>query len=217
MKTISIRTSLKRGWTLFKSHKHALIISLIVLMFLQMMSGNRGGVFYGHVSLIRLLTTLIAFVAVTIVKIGWLKMTLMIEDGGKPKWTEVFAHPEHFIKFAIGSAIYAVGTGLLMILLVIPGIWFAITYCFVPVLIIDKNTGLAESFARSEEMTKGHKWKLFGFFIAATGLIILGVLMLLVGLLVAIPVVGLAFAHIYRTLYEHSGKKLDSEAAEMAL
>ncbi len=218
MKTISIQASLKRGWTLFKGHKATLIISLVVLMILQMMTrSNKGGLLYHHDSLIRILVAVIAWVAVTIVKIGWLKLTLMIEDGESPKWTEVFSHADHFIRFIIGSLIYAIGTGLLMILLIVPGIYFAITYSFVPLLIIDKNMGIGEAFAKSGEMTRGHKWKIFGLVLATIGLTILGALVFLVGLLVVIPVCALAYAHVYRTLLKHAPHHAASEAPEMAL
>jgi uncharacterized membrane protein len=211
MKTISIGAAIKHGWVLYKAHWSALSASLLVLVILQSVAGNHGG--YNHMTGLTILIAILAWVAVTIVKIGWLKMTLMIEEGGKPKWTEIFAHAELFVKFAIASFLYALGTGVFMILLIIPGIYFALKYAFVPILVIDTELGILESFKRSSEMTDGHKWKLLALFIVLVLLTVLGAIVFVVGLIVAIPVSALAYAHIYRLLLG----KAASEAPEMAL
>jgi hypothetical protein len=218
MKTFSIRASIKRGWALFKSHKHTLIISLIVLTLLQSVMGdNKGGLLYSRESGLRILIIIIAWVAVTVVRIGWLKITLLIEDGQSPKWTDVFAYGDYFLKFFLASFLYAFGTGVFLLLLVVPGIYFAITYSFVPLLVIDTDLSIGESFKRSAEMTKGHKWKLFGLLLVSILLVMLGLLALVVGVFVAIPVTALAYAHAYRVLSRSSGHPSNPEAPEMAL
>ncbi|MDB5194431.1 MAG: hypothetical protein JWN50_445 [Parcubacteria group bacterium] len=205
MKTFSIGAAIKRGWTLFKNHKMALVFSLLSLFVLQSVASHDGLMPGGHhreVMISVLLLGIVVWVIVTIVKIGWLNLLLMIDEGKKPEWTEIFAHPEHVIVFVLTGFLYALGTALLSILFIIPGIYFALTYCFVPLLVIDTDLEIGESFTRSAAMTKGHKWKLFGFFITLLGLVILGAIALVVGLLVAIPVAGLAYVHVYKILSE---------------
>ncbi|MGD8550894.1 MAG: hypothetical protein PVF41_05595, partial [Methyloceanibacter sp.] len=48
--------------------------------------------------------------------------------------------------------------------------------------------------------TQGTRWTLFGFILLCMLIIFVGVLALGVGLLVAVPIVGLAFAYAYRLL-----------------
>lgn len=60
----------------------------------------------------------------------------------------------------------AVGAGLL--LLVIPGLVWAITFAFSPILLVDRSLpagrqlGAIESLYESARLTKGHRWTLFG-------------------------------------------------------
>ena len=94
-----------------------------------------------------------------------------------------------------------------LILLIVPGIIIAIATCFASFIILDmdKNVPWAgKSFwtaiKESYEMTKGVKWKLFGFFIVLLGINILGVIALVVGLLVTVPVSMISLAVIYDKL-----------------
>ena len=59
---------------------------------------------------------------------------------------------------------------------------------------------VVSALKRSSAITRGVKWDLFIFGIMFFGLNILGVLCLLVGLFVSIPVSALAVAFVYRKL-----------------
>jgi hypothetical protein len=52
----------------------------------------------------------------------------------------------------------------------------------------------------SWRITKGHKWQLALLFLALLGINLLGVLALVVGVFVSVPITLIAFAHAYRTL-----------------
>jgi uncharacterized membrane protein len=74
-------------------------------------------------------------------------------------------------------------------------------------LIVDKNLGPIEAIKKSWSVTRGNTWNLF-FFGILLGLInILGMVCLLVGLFITIPLGMLATTFVYRKLL------LQSEAA----
>ena len=85
-----------------------------------------------------------------------------------------------------------------MILLIIPGIIWAIQYSMVTYIIADNpNCGGNESLVRSRKMMYGHKWKMFRFSLRSMGVIILCCLTLGIGLLWGIPWISTAMAKFY--------------------
>lgn len=94
-----------------------------------------------------------------------------------------------------------------LILLVVPGIILGMVLYFTLFPVIDRGLGPLQALSESARITKGHRWQLFLFSLAFLGLNILGLLALVVGLLVTIPVSWLAMAHVYRTL-EHSASEI---------
>ncbi len=67
-------------------------------------------------------------------------------------------------------------------------------------LIVDKNLGPVESIKKSFEITSGNFWKLIGLYLVSLGVIILGLLCCCIGVLAAIPICMVAYAHVYRKL-----------------
>ncbi len=88
------------------------------------------------------------------------------------------------------------------ILLIFPGIYFAIKYKFFIYFILDKSNNAGESLKASAIITRNHMWKLFLFYILIFIINIIGVLVIGVGLLVTLPLSMLAEAHVYRKLSE---------------
>jgi uncharacterized membrane protein len=85
-------------------------------------------------------------------------------------------------------------------LLIVPGIIFFIMFQYYGYFIVDKKMGPVEALKASAALTKGVRWKLFGFGLVIGLLNIGGALLLLLGLFVTIPVSQMAIAHVYRKL-----------------
>ncbi len=83
------------------------------------------------------------------------------------------------------------------ILLIIPGIIWSIKFMYAPFLVVDQGLGPMEALKRSSQMTKGIKWDLFAFSFAAAIFGYLGVLALVVGLLITLPVAAVSMAIVY--------------------
>ena len=47
-----------------------------------------------------------------------------------------------------------------LLLLIVPGIYILLTYCFYGLEIIDRGLGPVEALSRSAKITKGEKWNL---------------------------------------------------------
>ena len=85
----------------------------------------------------------------------------------------------------LAAIIVAMATGLGLILLIVPGLMIFIVYWFVIPVVVMERPGVLASLARSADITKGVRWRLFGMILIslAIGLLIQGIV-----ILVTVPV-----------------------------
>ena len=85
-----------------------------------------------------------------------------------------------------------------LLLFIVPGIWLGLKYGQAMTALVDRNCGVIEAFKCSSKITEGHKAKLMLLGSAALGIILAGLLALVVGVVFAYPVAGLAWVLGYR-------------------
>lgn len=140
--------------------------------------------------------------------IGILRIFMSINDGKEFKFSDLWnTDNKTIINYFIGSIYYCLIVIGGMILLVVPGIYWAIKYSFTWYLIIDKNLSPKEALKMSGEITSGSKWNIFFFMILIILVNILGVIVFGVGLLWSMPTTILALIFVYRKLLENYESK----------
>lgn len=95
---------------------------------------------------------------------------------------------------------------LFLILFTVPGIYVICRFGFFPFCIVDRNDTALQSLTRSSQLTKGHRMKSFLFLLVSGVIAFLGALVFGVGLIVVIPIILCAMAHIYRKLDGQSSR-----------
>ncbi len=93
-----------------------------------------------------------------------------------------------------------------IIMLIIPGIIFAIKLTFVPYLVMDKNLDPVEAVKESWRMTKGYGWTIFGMGFVSIFIIFGGILLLILGVIPAAMWIGSAFASLYHAVDMENNK-----------
>lgn len=136
--------------------------------------------------------------------IGVLRIHLLVTDRRPVSFNDLFSGGQWFWPFLGSSFLVALIAGIGMLLFVIPGIILGIYLSFVPFLVIDQNISAGQAIGESFRLLKGSFWSVLGFVFLAFLLNLLGALLLGFGLLVTIPVTGLALAYIYRRLQQQS-------------
>lgn len=133
--------------------------------------------------------------------IGFIRIAMTAHAGGSISFEMLFKEKGmmlwHYILATILSGLCVI-VGL--VLLIVPGIMLQIGLMFVPFLILDKNMQPVAALKESWRLTKGYKWKLFGFLCVLILVNIAGTLAAFVGLLVSIPLSLLALTYLYREL-----------------
>lgn len=141
----------------------------------------------------------IGFLASTVVTIAYARMALSANEGQHVSWEGLWA-PEHFWRMLGATILQTVIIVIGFILLIIPGIIASLMLCFTQLLVVDRKMGPVEAIKESYEITKGQLFRLFLFMIAICLLNFVGLIALVVGLLVTVPVSLIAIAHVYKKL-----------------
>lgn len=193
-KAFTIGEAFSFGWQTFKKNAWFLIGIILLLAVLQLLMGRNDE------SLSGLLFWIIILVVQFVVSIGITKITLKLYDGDSVSWRDLYASYRLLWRFVAVSFLYGLMVAVGFVFLIIPGIILGIIFQFAMYLVVDKNMGVFESFRKSAELTRGFRWDLLLFNITVIGLNILGVMLLVIGLIVTLPVTWLAIAYVYRKL-----------------
>jgi hypothetical protein len=196
--TFSIDEVYRSSWSIFKEKWSFIYIVLIAMIVLSIPNSIANGLHGSGSGLLRIVTMLWSM----IVGLG---ITYIMARVARLEETALgdFLKPlNSFWSYLWGSIRvgFLVIVGLL--LLVIPGIYWAIKYAFVPFLMTADD-----AFRLSAKMTKGVKWSLVMIMVINILVIILGALALGVGLIVAIPFVYLVQLVVYNMLYAQVAKR----------
>lgn len=205
--TFSIKTLLSTAWKLFTKHWVVLIGAMVI----SVIFNNIPNIILGNDSQI---ASLLSYLVSIFFMAGMLRIMLTAVDGKTPEFSHLFSEGKSFLRL-LGTAILvniAVIVGL--ILLVIPGIYVGIRLFFALTLVVDKGLGPIAALQESWRMTEGNVFHLLKLWLVFIGLTILGVLALIVGLLVAMPVATLLITAVYRA-FSPLGVPLETEVVSI--
>lgn len=211
MKKFTIENALRFGWMQTKQNWATVALMYIIAMAVSvvfsgliavtMRGGDAGTIVSG-------LIQLISYVVSFWISYNIYKMLLKLVDGKKVKVLDVFHFENETTRKVLNYFLANVAYGLVvlvgLVLLVVPGIYFAVKYLFVPYLVLDKEMSVSEAFKKSSDITMGQKWGLVLYSLASFAVIVLGLIALVVGVIPAAMVVTFGMLYIYRKLADGS-------------
>lgn len=199
-KSFSIKESLNFGWKTFKKNWTFLIQVFIIVALFNMVPSYLHDWSRQNLTSVSFVFSIIGWVAQMVTGIGVIVISLKFVDRKKSEIADIYKHYNLLLNYFLGNLLYGFIIVAGLILLVIPGIYFAVKYQFFSYFIIDKKMGPWEAIKASGKITNGVKWKLILLGLAFAGMMLLGVLVFGVGVLVSWPIVSLAGAFTYRKL-----------------
>lgn len=197
--TFSIKEMFGRGWELTKQHL-GLVVGVLAFSFLvNMFSSAILGATQDSMPL-SILANLIVLLVGGLLYLGVLSIAFKLYDGKPALFTDIFSQPDKVLRYIVASILYGLTVFLGLLLLIVPGLIWAIKFQFFNYFLVDRNLGAVEALQASSKVTTGHKWHIFLFNLAAIGLNLLGALAFGIGLLITLPMTLFASVGVYRWL-----------------
>ena len=149
---------------------------------------------------VNLVIMVLFFLINSLVLLGSSFIYLSLVDGKQVSYASLFSQLKLLGWYILGGIVLFVILLVGYLLLIIPGIILSIRLQFWIYCMIDTRVNGVAAIAKSWQITKGNTGNLFLFGILLGLILLAGTLVFGIGLLVAIPVVGLATARMYRAL-----------------
>jgi uncharacterized membrane protein len=204
----STGSTLRFGWETFKKRPWFFVGSTVVILLvsglINALTNAVDGTFGGSPDQPSVIGGVINLGLGTLLSMGATAFYLAAQDNPETVDLSTLWHPQPFWKFLGASILFALAVAVGFVLLIVPGIIFALMFMFTTFIVIDRELGPIEAMKESNRITYGHKWTLLGFGVLLVLINLLGLIAFVVGLLVSIPVSSLAVAHAYRVLAGHA-------------
>lgn len=148
------------------------------------------------------LMSFVSFVVALVLGLLGVAVALVAARGQKITYESVMAYVslKNVLYYFVASILVGIVVVVGMVMLIVPGIIFAMMFSMTYYLLVDKGMGPIESMKASKHMTSGNKWLVLRTTTAVIMLNILGLLALGVGLLLTIPTSWVTMGYLYRYL-----------------
>lgn len=149
------------------------------------------------------------FVLGSIIRVGYAQFNLtLLEREREPEIGALFGYFKHWKTLALTGLLEGLYVFLWSLLFVIPGIIAAYNYAMVPyILTQEPQLPPREALARSKEMMRGNRWRLFCLHCSFLGWALLCVLTLGIGSLWLTPYTQAASAAFYKEISLYSDER----------
>ncbi|MEO6472751.1 MAG: hypothetical protein ABIR57_12270 [Aeromicrobium sp.] len=145
------------------------------------------------------LVSALSSIAVYVFQANLVRVSLKTVDGAKPEIGELFVF-ENLNKTIVTAALLAAGTFVGTILCYVPGLIFSVLAAYTIYFLVDNGKEPIDAIKSSISFVIANIGTLIIVILASVAALIVGAILCGVGLLVAIPVVILVNAHVFRTL-----------------
>jgi uncharacterized membrane protein len=195
---VDIGSAISFGWNRFLANVGPLLLAALAVLAVQIVFSIIQLSVDGWFAywLVQVASTVVSI----IIAMGWIRIGLSIVDGRRADVADLFVVDDRFWSYVGASIVFGICFTVGLLLFIIPGVIIALIWFFYGYNIVDKGDSMMEAFARSSELTRGHKWELFVFMVVLVLLNIVGVLLLFVGVLVTAAISLIAVAYVYRRL-----------------
>jgi uncharacterized membrane protein len=193
--------ALRFGWNITKGNLKPLLAIGFLAAFLALLQRA----LQAHPDGLRMLMSFVVQLAQVAVALIWIRAALRLHDGKPLATHDLLDGLDGYFTFLLTAVLYGLIVAGGMILLIVPGVIWAIKYGFATFVTVDQHLDPLAAVRESGRITEGQKGHLFAFGLALIGVNLLGALALGVGLLVTIPTTYLAAAYVYRRLEAHAG------------
>ncbi|MDR2384652.1 MAG: hypothetical protein LBD80_03165 [Tannerella sp.] len=147
-----------------------------------------------------IVTGLLSYILLFIFTMGYMKNCFQTIDDEEPQFSAYGQVSTKIITFLAASVIYSIIVTIGLILFILPGIYLTIRLHYYMAAIVDEDAGIINSLKRSWQITKGQVLPVFIILLIITALSFIGILALIAGIFIAIPLTALIDCTTFRRL-----------------
>jgi uncharacterized membrane protein len=214
VKQFDISEIIKKSWEVLKKNYFFFVVFFIITIGASILHNIVIAILSSILSNIipsQILSPIIfveSFIFSSFIQLANIIILIKAVKGEKPVYKDIYKHYPKFLNYILATLLFIIVVGAGFILLIIPGIYLVLRLQFMPYLAADKNINPIDALKQSWAMTNGQVLHLFKFALALVGICVLGALALLVGLIIAVPLVAVSTAYLYKVLDKSHSAKL---------
>src|SRR5687768_6930359 len=159
----SKRDAIGFGWSVAKAQVGFFVLVFVVVLLVEGVPQAISDRTKETMPAFSALINLALFVLGQFISIGLTRISLKLYDGQKPELADLFSGSGVFFKYLFTTIVYAVIVAVGFILLILPGIYWAIRFAASTYVVVDKELGPLEALRESWRLTQGHVWELLLF------------------------------------------------------
>ncbi len=190
---------LSSSWSLYKKHAGILVLMFVISLLVTLASYGNRTIGWGVPSFLFSLLSMFVTMANIVIVLSIVRGTYTTIKAAFTN-TVTSITPKQFLVYIITSILYGVMVGLGGLLLIVPGVIFALMFMFYGLAILDENLSVFKSLSRSQEITKGHRWNMFLMGLIIGLLVIVSAIPFGVGLFITVPLATLVMVSMYTFL-----------------
>jgi uncharacterized membrane protein len=196
--SFSVGDAISYGWNAYWKNVGPMLLLALVVFAVNVAIGLLGQTTDDLVPLIIL--QVISFLVGIIFGMGLIRAALAVTEGRTPEVNMLFM-TDGFGVYLVASILVVLGIVLGFVLLIVPGVILAIMWHFFGYVIVENPTsGPIDAMKRSAEITRGHRWQLFGLGLLLMLINIAGALACGVGIIFTYGITAIAVAYTYKVL-----------------
>ena len=180
---------LKEGWDVFKSRPGEFIAFSVIIF-----------VVFGLFSRLDLIGPLATTAIASPLFAGFIIVIFMLFKGREVQFGDFFKGFNYFLPLVLAGIVSGILIGIGFVLVLLPGIYLAVSYLFVSMLIIDYRMEFWQAMETSRQIVTKNWFSLFVFFLVLLVVNLLGMLALGIGILVTMPLSICSICVAYRDI-----------------
>jgi uncharacterized membrane protein len=205
-KTFSIKEAIRYGWKTTISQPVIILYMLIAMFSTQVVESLFGLIFPDASESIYSVVQAVMTIFSIVLSIGMIRLVLNIYEKKQIKFENLYEDWKLIGWYLLAALFNVVAVIAGLVLLIIPGIYIAVRLCMWPYFMLEGEKNSFNALKKSWNLTDGLVLKFLGFFIIQILVLLAGIIAVLVGLLVAIPVINLSLVFVYKKLTESAPK-----------
>lgn len=207
-KNFSRHELLQDAWSKVKSNfwffAVFVLIQIIVINLPGYVLSKIAGSSYADSSLLKNTALILQFALLLYTQAGFVSISLKVADGKKIKISNFFVGGLTYLKYAVAGILHIFISIVGFFLVLVPGVAWYTRFFFWPYSIIDKGDNPIAAFRQSSRLTYHKRKDIFLLIVFLSGINLLGVAALFIGVFVALPLSSVVLARLYRRLADET-------------